>query len=402
MKQSTLFICKLGTLIDPSSTAHKHLEPIAFAMLVHNLFDKVVIACKDGLVERQRLNNIEFANSNTWCIATQHAKSEDCVLLWQDCLEWFDKSKQPQVAAKLALQLYSWNVSKARRFALTTDLRYRFNDKQSHLIDELFNIAIAKSNEVVELSQAKLAYVDGIFKQQVHLPLQINAAVLPMNLQCPDATTPIANITKQIDAAIDTWRRCSIRKDAPKLYRLCFSSAGMNGLDDFRFNIMYKALLQFNRQLQDCYVPECCNFITTHVDARMSDLLLHDASIKAKLDITWQVPYDLMRTQLGKSTAQLIAGDALYDAHQLVTNKWVEGCLAETANLVVGKFDIAKFDKLPCFVDIDKFDSNEWYRTINYINYDNYVRQTIVDNQWVLFASWCSKCFIGLQTLFKC
>ena len=403
MTKPTLFICKLGTLIDPESVAHKHLEPIAFAQLVHNLFDKVVIACKDSLASHTLLNNIEFTNSNKWCIATQHAKPEDCVLLWQDCLEWFDKSKQPQVAAQLALQLHSWNVTKARRFALTTDLRYRFNDKQSQLIESLFNVAIANPDNVIELSQAKLVYDDGIFKQQVYLPLQINAAVLPMKLSCPEEHAFVNSHLHRISNIIDTWRRVNVDKHAEKCYRLCFSSAGMNGLDDYRFEIMYKALLKFNKRLQDHFVTDCCNFITTHVDARMSDILLHDADIKAKLDITWQVPYEDMNKQLNKSSAQLIAGDALYDNHQLVTNKWIEGCLAETVNLVVGKFDITCINhKMTCFVDIDKFDDKAWYRIVNYYAYDNWARQQLVEYQWSLFEHWCSECFASLHEVFKC
>ena len=186
-----------------------------------------------------------------------------------------------------------------------------------------------------------------------------------------------------------------------KTYRLCFSSAGIKGLDKHRFDIMHKCLLEYNKKLQDNFSSDCCNFITTHVDAELSQLLLKDSSIKSRLDISWQVPYEQMFEQLSKSCCQLIAGDNLYDSHHLLSNKWVEGCLAGTVNLVVGTWDPMPIKLHKVFFDSDSVNGKLWYNTVNYFAYSEFAAKQIVELQWKQFKDWCTTYFVELQKCFS-
>lgn len=340
----TLYIQKLATLIDENSTAHKHLEPIAFAYAMQHEFDRIVIASNHATKRVKNIANIEIVGDVEFMIALQHATFNDAALLWQDCLDWLNPVSDE--ATKLSALLVNWNNTNARRFALTTDLRYGFTNAQIDKIATIFGVKLSNCAKVTEIIQSQVRY-QSVFEKQFYVPLQINAAVLPMQLRLHGMSTMKQDIQKCIEA----WKLNNVESlKQIKRYHLCFSSAGMNGLDKHRYDIVYKYMLQYNAVMHKQNIATPCNFITTHIDKRLSELTLQDSTIKAPLTFTWQVPYEKMHDQLSQSCCQLIAGDALYDNHRLVTNKFVEGILAETCNVVVGTHDIV----------------NDWLRSVQY------------------------------------
>lgn len=347
---SKLFILKFDTCVRSDIQHLKHTEPIAFAGFVQTMFDAVYVfgdpENKYAILDELVHDKVHIINSiYAWQDMLKCAKSEDCSIFWQGSKAALEHCSEFQQDV-LWNAFKAWCLSNARKFTLTTDLRFDF-DKECTLTKRLHNYKEyleSQKDNITHLCQhknLKYAWLDE--SQCVFAPLQIIVAVNALKLQYikePRLLKRQATIQNAIEAHVSSFA------DIKQQYACCASCAGFTYLDEYRRSVIEQFVI---------HMRDTC-LITSYLD---DTILSAIKSAAPNFTLKYKVAYDAMPRVMSMSAYNLVVGDSLYVQAGLLPNRWVEGVLANCCNILVD------YKPITLFADIIGFDDYATFATLN-------------------------------------